>query len=249
MPSIPFLLRRGEYEDVIFDEVDVPWVLSLPARRLQSNGTKPYAQCTIVAGGVATKHLISRLIAGLLPGDPREADHINGNSVDNRRANLRVVSRQMQQQNLKPFKSRCGKLTASSYRGVNWYPKRRRWLVFAQVCGNRVYGGSFVSEDDAGHAGEALRTRLLGEAFAAGILDRPEPVPSLADNCVLRDILSKLGHGHWASRRTHCKHGHPFNEENTLIHDAGHRICRACRKRIERDYRIRKSAERLVVAV
>ena len=28
--------------------------------------------------------------------------------------------------------------------------------------------------------------------------------------------------------KTHCKHGHPFDEANTLIRSNGHRRCRAC---------------------
>lgn len=33
------------------------------------------------------------------------------------------------------------------------------------------------------------------------------------------------------ARKTHCKHGHPFDEENTSVNRHGHRRCLACRKR------------------
>ena len=47
-----------------------------------------------------------------------------------------------------------------------------------------------------------------------------------ADN--LDDMLNK--HGHHNGNRTHCKRGHPFDEENTE-HTSGHtkRRCKACR--------------------
>lgn len=36
-------------------------------------------------------------------------------------------------------------------------------------------------------------------------------------------------HGtHWQSSKTHCKHGHEFTPENTLIRTSGHRKCRKC---------------------
>lgn len=35
---------------------------------------------------------------------------------------------------------------------------------------------------------------------------------------------------HWNARKTHCKHGHPFDEENTYISPRGNRGCRACRR-------------------
>lgn len=42
---------------------------------------------------------------------------------------------------------------------------------------------------------------------------------------------SLRGNSPWAKnkRKTHCKHGHPFDEENTAYGDSGYRICRACR--------------------
>src|SRR5687767_10322229 len=42
---------------------------------------------------------LHRLILGLERGDPRQVDHINGNRLDNRRANIRVVTARIQQQN------------------------------------------------------------------------------------------------------------------------------------------------------
>lgn len=32
-----------------------------------------------------------------------------------------------------------------------------------------------------------------------------------------------------AALRTHCKHGHPFDERNTYVYRDGRRKCRACR--------------------
>ena len=44
------------------------------------------------------------------------------------------------------------------------------------------------------------------------------------------------------ARKTHCKHGHAFTEENTRITPQGHRECRACRREISRRYYHAKKA-------
>jgi hypothetical protein len=47
--------------------------------------------------------------------------------------------------------------------------------------------------------------------------------------------------------KTHCKHGHEFTPENTIIHQTtGHRACRKCQRRLVREaMRERRARERL----
>jgi hypothetical protein len=40
--------------------------------------------------------------------------------------------------------------------------------------------------------------------------------------------------------KTHCMHGHPFDEANTYITKQGNRVCRACVRRSQREYQVRK---------
>lgn len=42
--------------------------------------------------------------------------------------------------------------------------------------------------------------------------------------------LENMRRGAWATA-THCKHGHPFDEQNTRIDKTGRRDCRACNRR------------------
>lgn len=42
------------------------------------------------------------------------------------------------------------------------------------------------------------------------------------------------GHDHNA-RKTHCKYGHEFTPENTLVNKNGHRNCRECSRRVNRE--------------
>lgn len=55
----------------------------------------------------------------------------------------------------------------------------------------------------------------------------------------LYDIFNNRGH--YNSQKTHCKNGHPFDEENTYITRSGGRTCRTCR-----DAAVAKSQGKLV---
>lgn len=55
----------------------------------------------------------------------------------------------------------------------------------------------------------------------------------------IRDIVRHGRHQH--ANKTHCKHGHPFDEVNTYINPAsGQRVCRTCVREINRAIRLRK---------
>lgn len=45
------------------------------------------------------------------------------------------------------------------------------------------------------------------------------------------------------ARRTHCNKGHPFDAENTYRHPDGRRVCRACMRTRNRNYRARKDRQ------
>lgn len=44
----------------------------------------------------------------------------------------------------------------------------------------------------------------------------------------MRDCVAKKRHA--SSRKTHCKHGHPFDEANTSRRESGRRACKACNR-------------------
>jgi hypothetical protein len=44
----------------------------------------------------------------------------------------------------------------------------------------------------------------------------------------------RLRGGSWVKHKTHCKHGHPFDEANTGLDSNGDRRCRTCSKQRDR---------------
>jgi len=76
-------------------------------------------------------------------------DHINGNGLDNRKENLRIVTRSQNLMNSK--KPKTGK--TSKYKGVNFYKGSKNatkcWRAEIRLNGKSIYLGAFYSEKDA----------------------------------------------------------------------------------------------------
>lgn len=99
--------------------------------------------------------------------DPqREVDHLNQDGLDNRRSNLRIVSRAANSQN-QP--SQNG--SSSRFRGVCWDGQRERWLAQHKPKGRVYHIGRFHDELDAARAAQAWRDEHMPYA---------QPDPELA---------------------------------------------------------------------
>lgn len=87
-----------------------------------------------------------RAILGLAHGDGLEADHRNHEPLDNRRANLRILTPQA---NKRWVPSRGG---SSHFVGVTWDRRRKRWRAQIQVDGTVINLGRFETELEAAAA-------------------------------------------------------------------------------------------------
>lgn len=92
-----------------------------------------------------------------------ETDHINGNGLDNRRSNLRVVSSAQNHINQSSYKN-----TSSKYKGVTWHKHKHKWQAAIGFGGsvikrNNIYLGLFTSEKEAGRAYDEKAKELYGE--------------------------------------------------------------------------------------
>lgn len=102
--------------------------------------------------------LMHRYLLGLGRGDKRQIDHINRNRLDNRRANLRIVTLAQNRQNVTSY-------GRSRFRGVHW--NKGKWQVQVNFQGQKHYGGRFDDEAAAGVAAAAIRARLMPYAAEA----------------------------------------------------------------------------------
>jgi hypothetical protein len=121
-----------------------------------------YAMRTIRVGGKKLTVLMHRFVLGLGPGDP-DVDHVFGDTLDNRRANLRVATNGENAQNLHQ---------RGPHRGTYWHAPRNRWYAHAKLAGKRHHLGSFATRDEAaGVAAAFRRSHMPFSADARGDLD------------------------------------------------------------------------------
>lgn len=96
-----------------------------------------------------------------------EIDHINGNSLDNRRSNLRMVTSSQNKFN-KPKKSN----NTSGYKGVSWHKSSQKWRAEITVSGKRNFVGLFNFPEDAARARDIRAKELIGEFDMPSISSR-----------------------------------------------------------------------------
>lgn len=144
---IPVRKAGGEFVYALVDAEDAAKVLAFTWRL----NYKGYA----VSKRDGRDIKMHRLILGLVPGDGLECDHINRNRLDNRRENLRAVTRAQNGQNREKIRG------SSRYRGVSWKARKQKWV--AQACLNYqvIHIGYFDSEDEAGRAAAEWRRQHM----------------------------------------------------------------------------------------
>jgi hypothetical protein len=74
-------------------------------------------------------------------------DHIDGDGLNNRRANLRPADHHSNACNVGPKRS-----NTSGFKGVNRHRATGRWMAQIQVDGRRIYLGLFAAAENAAHA-------------------------------------------------------------------------------------------------
>jgi hypothetical protein len=99
----------------------------------------------------------------LQPGKGLEVDHIDRDTLNNRRCNLRVVTHSVNvhNQRLRPDNT-------SGYKGVSWVPHCRKYRARIQLDGKKVHLGMFDDPKEASLAVEAVRNKYVGGVLCTG---------------------------------------------------------------------------------
>lgn len=127
-------------------------------RAFWSKGTKSYyAVREGRLNGKKIEYKLAREILGLVHGDPLVADHINHDTLDNRRCNLRAITHQQNTQNRR---SNANNSTGS--RGLRQV-KGGKWEARICVDGKNIGLGRFILQEDAAIARRAAELNYFGE--------------------------------------------------------------------------------------
>ena len=92
------------------------------------------------------------------PQKRKVIDHINHNGLDNRKENLRFVTRAQNQQNRRSTKN-----SSSQYKGVGWHKASNKWRAKIGHKGKQTYLGLFTCEHQAALAYNEKALELWGE--------------------------------------------------------------------------------------
>lgn len=104
-----------------------------------------------------------RLVLGVTEPYPIvEVDHVNHDGLDNRKANLRIVTKSENQRG----RFRNANKRSSSYKGVFYDPSprgKKPWRVKIRVGGVLKSFGRYVTEEEAARVYDQRASELFGE--------------------------------------------------------------------------------------
>lgn len=159
----------------LVDPVDLEWA---DAFLWHVNGEGYVERSIRLADGRRTTSYLHREILGLERGDPRTGDHENRDRLDNRRSNLRIVTKSENNQNVS---ARPG---TSAFRGVCWDIERGRWLAYARVDGAKRNLGRYDDEQEAAAVAAAFRAERMPFSVA------DTPLEAVSQSLGRRDAIS-----------------------------------------------------------
>ena len=110
---------------------------------------------------ISKNYQIHRLVADAFLENPLNkkcVDHIDGNPKNNMLCNLRWATTKENCANRSKLKN-----TSSSYKGVTWNKKNKKWEARISINGKVSYIGCFKNEEDAGRAYDEKARENFGE--------------------------------------------------------------------------------------
>lgn len=144
---MPKKILVGDSQFAIVDDEDFERVSKHNWHIMRSNGNSP--------GYAVSKLRMHRLIIDAPPGFL--VDHINGDTLDNRKCNLRLCNNSQNQQNTQ---SRGG---SSKYKNVSFQRRTGKWMAAFLFNGVRYNCGLWDNEEDAARAVDKKRGEVCGD--------------------------------------------------------------------------------------
>lgn len=101
---------------------------------------------------------MQRQIMGLRRGDKKQVDHINHNTLDNRKENLRLCTNSQNRRN-----ARGNLNTSSKFKGVSFSADKNKYEVYIWINNKNMYLGCFKNEHIAAFVYNIFALLYYGE--------------------------------------------------------------------------------------
>lgn len=114
-----------------------------------------------------TRELMHRVLMGMVKGDGRLVDHVDGNPMNNQRGNLRECSPHQNSVN----RGKVKRKTSSRFKGVFWRTQTKKWVVFIRSQGKLLCNRPFETELEAAIAYNQEAKKHFGEFARLNVIE------------------------------------------------------------------------------
>jgi hypothetical protein len=159
--------KKGLILETCFDADDLEKIIKLDLswhlkwdNKTQSyyvKATESYIDTATNKRKQRTIHL-HRIIVGVV-NNLLYVDHINHDTLDNKKANLRITNKRENMCN----RPKPNTNNSSGYRNVTYEKQTKKWIVQLQIDGKNTKLGSFEDVHDAGRYAKEKRSEIYGE--------------------------------------------------------------------------------------
>lgn len=151
-------------KSILVDQADADFVMqhSWQVRQNPGRGRSWYVWRTLKGVGTksrATTVYLHRILLDAPKG--MQVDHINGNPLDNRRANLRLCTNSQNHANMIKPRQGTRKTPTSQFKGVVFW--KNGWQAQTSHRGKFIHIGRYKTEEEAARAYDARATEIWGE--------------------------------------------------------------------------------------
>ncbi len=157
--------KHGDVSFIIDDE-DFEKIKEWTLRPAANGSGQIYLNMSKTEGPIRMVSYFHRFIMNCDEG--MVIDHINGNTLDNRKENLRICTQLQNNWNTGKRKSNC----YSKYVGVTWVKSVKKW----QACLGNRYLGRFDNEEIAAKAYDTEARKTYGEYARLNFPDETEEI-------------------------------------------------------------------------
>lgn len=147
--------RDGKTLKTVIDKEDLAGVLKHRWIAKVMDEKRKYVIAHVKLNGKSTTIYLHRLLTDAPSG--KVVDHLNQNTLDNRKKNLRVC---LTRENLQNRSSKSN-VAKSGYRGVHWSNASRKWRASVKLNGELITFGLFAEIDKAKEVVQTARAELM----------------------------------------------------------------------------------------